>query len=219
MIAIRDKSTIGVPIKMLLYHRPTSGHSYKARLLLSFLGIEYDEAIVNATAGKNVVDPAYYDLNPRGQIPTIDDNGHVVWGSTAILAYIANRFDVARTWFPTAPEKMATVLQWMELAQNEVNGLFLSRAIQLFGYPGDLASAQQAGNKALDILERRLTQHHWLAADGPTIGDIACFPYVALASDNGFDLDARPAVRAWIRRMASLNGFVPMPGMESLVSR
>lgn len=203
---------------MLLYHRPTSGHSYKVRLLLAFLGIEYDEAIVNATAGKNVVDPAYYDLNPRGQIPTIDDNGHIVWGSTAILVYIASRYDAARTWLPATPEGMATVMQWMELAQNEVGGLFLSRAIQLFGYPGDLASAQQAGNRALDILEKRLIGRHWLAADGPSIGDIACFPYVALASDNGFDLRARPAVRAWISRIASLKGFIPMPGMESLLS-
>jgi glutathione S-transferase len=203
---------------MLLYHRPTSGHSYKVRLLLSFLGIAYDEAIVNATGGKNIVDRSYYDLNPRGQIPTIDDDGHVVWGSTAILVYIATRYDATRTWLPAAPEKLAAVMQWMELAQNEVNGLFLSRAIQRFGYPGDLASAQQAGNKALDILERRLASRHWLAADGPTIGDIACFPYVALGSDNGFDLGARPAVSAWIDRIASLKGFIAMPGMESLVS-
>ena len=204
---------------MLLYHRPTSGHSYKVRLLLSFLGIDYDERIVNAAAGKNIVDPAYYDLNPRGQIPTIDDDGHVVWGSTAILAYIAARYDAARTWLPASPEKMAAVMQWMELAQNEVNGLFLSRAIQLFGYPGDLTSAQRAGNRALDILERRLTGCRWLAAgDGPSIGDIACFPYVALASDNGFDLAARPAVCGWIDRIASLKGFAPMPGMESLLS-
>ena len=129
---------------MLLYHRPTSGHSYKVRLLLSFLGIDYDERIVNAAAGKNIVDPAYYDLNPRGQIPTIDDNGHVVWGSTAILAYIAARYDAARTGLPASPEKMAAGMEWMELAQNEVNGLVLARASQLFGYPGDLTSAQRA---------------------------------------------------------------------------
>lgn len=199
---------------MLLYHRPTSGHSYKIRLFLSFIGMKYEEAIVHAKAGKNVVDPAYRDLNPRGQIPTIDDDGHVVWGSTAILVYLAMRYDAARTWLPGTPGEMAAVVQWMELAQNEVNGLFLSRAIQLFGYPGDLASAQQAGNRALDILERRLTGRNWLAADEPTIGDIACFPYAALASDNGFDLGSRPAVCAWIDRISSLDGFIPMPGME-----
>lgn len=201
---------------MLLYHRPTSGHSYKARLLLSFLGIEYDEHIVYANAGKNVVEPAYYELNPRGQIPTLDDAGHVVWGSTAILVYLAARYDDARTWLPAAPEVMASVIQWMELAQNEVNGLFLSRAIQLFGYPGDLVAARLAGNKALDILEKRLTGRDWLAAEGPTIGDIACFPYAAVAADNGFDLRARPAVCAWIERMARMKGFVAMPGLEQL---
>ena len=109
--------------------------------------------------------------------------------------------------------------QWLELAQNEVNGLFLSRAIQKFGYPGDLAAAQRAGNRALDILEQRLARSRWLAGDGPSIGDIACFPYAAVADDNGFDLEARPALNRWFERMAGIEGFVPMPGMEPLLAR
>lgn len=201
---------------MLLYHRPTSGHSYKARLLLSYLGVGYESAIVTAKDGKNQVEDWYYDLNPRGQIPTLNDGGAIVWGSTAILVYLARKYDPMKRWLPEEAGRLAAVMQWMELAQNEVNGLFLSRAIQLFGYPGDLAAAQIAGNKALDILERRLRRSDWLAGDGPTIGDIACFPYAAVADDNGFDLAARPAVRAWFVRLSRIPGFVPMPGMQGL---
>jgi len=203
---------------MLLYHRPTSGHSYKVRLLLSLLHADYEESLIFAKDGKNVVDDAYYALNPRGQIPTLDDGGVVLWGSTATLVYVASRYDTGRTWLPVQPAAMARVMQWMELAQNEVNGLFLSRAIQKFGYSGDLATAQIAGNKALDILERQLARQHWLAGEQPTIGDIACFPYTAVACDNGFDLAARPALSRWLARMAALDGFVAMPGMEWLVA-
>ncbi|MFD1625599.1 glutathione S-transferase family protein [Azospirillum griseum] len=203
---------------MLLYQRPTSGHSYKARLLLSFLGIDYESVVITAKDGRNQVEDRYYDLNPRGQIPTLEDDGVVLWGSTAILVYLARRYDPSKSWLPEEPAQQAAVMQWMELAQNEVNGLFLSRAIQRFNYAGDLVAAQKAGNKALDILERRLSGNDWLAGRGPTIGDIACFPYAAVAHDNGFDLAARPAVRAWFSRIHRLPGFVPMPGMQELPS-
>jgi glutathione S-transferase len=203
---------------MLLYHRPTSGHSYKVRLLLALLGVEYDSATILAKDGKNIVDDSYYELNPRGQVPTLDDNGVILWGSTAILVYLASKYDPQRTWLPVDPVAAAGVMQWMELAQNEVNGLFLSRAIQLFGYSGDLAAAQRSGNQALDILERRLSRQPWLAGDNPTIGDIACFPYAAVADDNGFDLESRPALRGWFARFTRLDGFVAMPGMERLLA-
>lgn len=204
---------------MLLYHRPTSGHSYKACLLLSILGVKFESVFIQANGGKNVVNDEYLELNPRGQVPTLKDDGTVIWGSTAILVYLASKFDKHRTWLPADPSQTAAVMQWMEFSQNEVNGLFLSRAIQKFGYSGDLVGAQRAGNTALDILEDRLGRNHWLACDWPTIGDVACFPYAAVADDNGFDLQGRPALNRWFKRMIQLRGFFPMPGMEPLIAR
>ena len=49
--------------------------------------------------------------------------------------------------------------------------------------------------------------------DRPTIADIGCFPYVALASEGEIPLDAYPSVRSWIDRIKSLPGFVGMPGI------
>ncbi|MFO1205629.1 MAG: glutathione S-transferase N-terminal domain-containing protein [Burkholderiales bacterium] len=34
---------------------------------------------------------AYRQLNPRGQVPVLDDGGTVIWDSTAILVYLARR--------------------------------------------------------------------------------------------------------------------------------
>lgn len=201
---------------MILYERPTSGHSYKIRLLLSALGITYESVTVLAENGRNVVDDDYLKLNPRGQIPTLRDRDLVLWGSTSILYYIASRFDSARRWLPDDVGVSAQVFQWMEFAQNDVQGLFLSRAISKFGYAGDLESARKQGNRALDILDDRLSDHEWLVGDHPTIADISCFPYVAVSFDNGFDLSSRSAVANWVKRMTQIDGFVGMPGMEPL---
>lgn len=201
---------------MLLYERQTSGHSYKIRLLLSLLKVPYESVEVLAQNGRNIVDAEYLKLNPRGQIPTLRDGDLVLWGSTSILYYLAERYDLARHWLPRDAARISVVLQWMEFAQNDVQGLFLSRAMTRFGYQGDLDMARSQGNRALDILEGRLSVTDWLAGDGPTIADIACLPYVALSFDNGFDLASRVSVSRWVQRMTMLDGFIPMPGMEPL---
>lgn len=200
---------------MKLYDRDSSGNAYKIRLLLSFLDVAFERIPVRLKGGRNEVDDAYLRLNPRGQIPTLDDDGFILWGSTAILVYLATRFDPARRWLPEETRSAARVMQWLEFAQNEISGgLFRARAIVRFGYPGELAAARDEGLRALAILERHLSENTWLETGRPTIADIACFPYVALAHEGGFDLDAYPQVRQWMARFQALENFITMPGIR-----
>jgi glutathione S-transferase len=197
-----------------LYDREASGNSYKARLLLSFLNMPYERVPVAMQDGKNVVDSGYLLLNPRGQIPTLVDGDNTLWGSTAILCYLAARYDETSSWLPRDPARLAEVMQWLELAQNEIlTGLFRARAIVKFGLPGDLAAAQQIAQRALGVLDSRLSVQPWLAGNGPTIADIACFPYAALAHEGKVDLAPYAGVVQWIGRIKSLDRFVGMPGI------
>jgi glutathione S-transferase len=197
-----------------LYHRLTSGNSYKVRLLLSILQLEYEGVAVELERGRNKVDEAYLRLNPRGQIPTLVDDELVLWGSTAILFYLAGKYDTGQRWLPAEVGAASEIMQWLELAQNECNsGLFLARAIRRFGYEGDLATALRDGRKALDVLEARLRDREWLVLQRATIADLACFPYAALAGEGGFQLSDWPAVRSWIGRIGELEGFIGMPGI------
>lgn len=192
--------------KMKLYDRETSGYSYKARLLLALLDVPYTRVPVSRHPdGRNVVDEDYLRLNPRGQIPTLEDDGVVLWGSTAILTYIALRCDPERRWLPENPALAGEVMQWMELAQNEIRtGVFRSRAIARFGYSGDLAASRADSAVALRLLERQLSRQDWLAGGHPTIGDIACFPDVALSAGVEINLADWPGVRDWCERIRAL---------------
>jgi glutathione S-transferase len=198
-----------------LYDRLTSGNSYKTRLLLSFLNIPYQKVEVPLDSGRNKVDVAYLALNPRGQIPTLVNGRVVLWGSTAILVYLASQFDPTKTWLPEQPAAIGQVMQWLELAQNEVtSGLFRARAIRRFGYSGDLEQASHDGTKALEVLDQALKDRDWLAAAHPTIADIACFPYAALAPEGGFDLSGYRCLCEWIDRFKRLPRFKAMPGID-----
>lgn len=197
-----------------LYDREASGNCYKARLLLSFLNMPYERVPVAMQDGKNVVDSGYLKLNPRGQIPTLVDGDTTLWGSTAILCYLAARYDETSSWLPRDPARLGQVMQWLELAQNEIlAGLFRARAIVKFGLPGELAAAQQIAARALEVLESRLAVEPWLAGNGPTIADIACFPYVALAHEGEVDVSPHAGVQQWLSRIESLDRFIGMPGI------
>ena len=202
---------------MILHDLERSGNCYKIRLFLSILGIAYQKIPFNTNADDNQR-AAFLTLSPRGQVPVLVDNGLVIWDSTAILVYLARQYG-GETWLPISALPMAKVMQWLAMEQNEGRyGLARSRAMQLnnptiFAQTGNLDDSQALGKIALDVLERQLTESAWLVpeAGGPTIADIACYPYAALAPEGGVSLEPFAAVGMWLERMRRLPGYVGLP--------
>ncbi|BBL70546.1 glutathione S-transferase family protein [Methylogaea oryzae] len=197
---------------MKLYDMELSGNCYKIRLFCALLGLDCESVAVDLFKGEQK-SAAFLQLNPRGQVPVLDDGGTVVWDSMAILVYLAKKYG-GESWLPGEAEALARVMQWLALSENEIlYGLARARVIKLFNRPGDLAQCQQLGKAGLAVLESRLANGSWLAGDGPTIADIACYPYVALAPEGDVALDDYPQVRQWIARIQALPGYVGMPGL------
>lgn len=144
----------------------------------------------------------------------IEDGDTVIWDSTAILVYLARRYG-GESWLPLEAREMAEVMQWLAVAQNEIlYGLARARAIILFKRPWDMQQCRETGLAILHVMEQHLQHRHWLTLDHPTIADIACYPYVALAPEGGIALDDYPATRAWIKNIEHLPGYVAMTGIE-----
>lgn len=51
----------------------------------------------------------------------------------------------------------------------------------------------------------------YLAGSHPTLADIACYAYVAVAPEGGVSLEPFAHVRAWLARVESMPQFLPMP--------
>jgi len=206
---------------MRLYEHPVSGNSHKVRLLLSFLEIEYESVVVDLLIDEQHREP-FLSINPRGEVPVLEDNGLILRDSMAILVYLATRHDKGR-WLPKDPAEMAHVMEWLAFAASWIQyGVFTARAIVAFGlngngvpsdFAGSLEEATLRGNKSLEILEKQLSDQEWLCGTKPTVADIACFPYVALAPMGNIALDPYPAVQAWIARFKGLPGYLTMPGL------
>jgi glutathione S-transferase len=197
---------------MKLYDLELSGNCYKVRLLCALLGVKYELVPVDFAGGEHRSE-AFLKLNPFGEIPVLVDGDLVLRDSQAILVYLGRRFG-GEAWLPTTPAELALVAQWLSVAANEVaHGPNAARLHDLFGYSLDVDQARQRAHRLLGLVDAHLTRREWLALERPTIADIACFPYIALAPQGGISLQNYPAVRRWIERVKSLPGFVPMPGL------
>ena len=198
---------------MKLYDLELSGNCYKVRLFLSFLGLKYDLVPVDFMVGQHK-SSEFLRLNPLGEIPVLEDDGLILRDSQAILIYLAKKYG-GEMWLPSDPAGMAQVAQWLSTAANEIaRGPNDARLNRKFGFAVDLEIAQQKAESILTIIEQHLSQHQWLALDRPTIADIACFPYIALAPEGDVMLDRHPAINQWCDRIEKLPNFIKMPGIN-----
>ncbi|WP_178113385.1 glutathione binding-like protein, partial [Pseudomonas yangonensis] len=60
--------------------------------------------------------------------------------------------------------------------------------------------------------EKQLERTPYLVGEHYSIADIALYAYTHVAGEGGFSLDAFPAVRAWVERVASHPRHVTMLG-------
>jgi glutathione S-transferase len=195
--------------KLKLYDLDLSGNCYKVRLLLALLGLNYQRIPTDTRKGETLT-PDFKQLNPRGQIPVLVDGEAVIWDSMAILVYLARRYGDTKL-LPNDAIGEAQVMQWLAVAENELlYGLARARAAVVLSRPFDLAQCHKDAQSGLEAMEQRLVKHPWLAADHPTIADIACYPYVSLAGEGKFPLEPYPSVMAWLKQFEALSGWVPM---------
>jgi glutathione S-transferase len=193
---------------MKLYMSQTSGNAYKVRLLLEFLKLPYEKVLLDFKT-KAHKQPEFLKLNPRGQVPVLEDGGRAFWDSTACLVYVARKHG-GEQWLPTDPVGMAEVMQWLALSNNEIHyGLQWARGVKTgIRNIGSLEEYQGYGRSGLQVLESRLKDNQWLAAGRPTIADLACYPYVSVAHEGDLPLDPYPGVAAWVKRIEALPGWV-----------
>jgi glutathione S-transferase len=197
-----------------LYGHKISGNSYKARLMLALLNLDYEWVEVDLMQGEQK-SPAYLAMNPFGQVPLLVDGETTLADAQAILVYLARQYG-GESWLPIEPLPMAQVIRWLSTAAGEVRqGPEHARLYHLFGAGTNINidRATQKSEFILNQLEQHLSQRTWLEFERPTIADVAVFPYVALARDGKINLDAYPQILQWIDRVKQLPGFITMTGI------
>lgn len=195
-----------------LYDFELSGSCYKIRLFMSMLELKYEAQAVDFVNKEHKTDK-YTSLNPFGELPIFEDGELRLRDAQAILVYLAKKYDHGNQWFPDDAASMGKVTQWLSTGGGEVMNAAGARLVKILNYPLDLGKLQAGAHRVFTIMSAHLETREWLELGHPTIADIACFPYTALAGEGGIDLNSYPNLQKWINRMKTLPGFIAMPGI------
>lgn len=206
-----------------LYDYALSGNCFKVRLLLGWLGLEYERELVDFYPGIEHRSDAFRRINPLAQLPVIEDDGEVIRDAQAILVYLAARYDSSGNWYPiNAGALPGKIQQWLSFADGLTGTISAARLHDAMFFDLNVENARAGATRLLRILDEHLwfaeqAGQDWLCASStPTIADIACFPYVTLAEEGGIDMAPYHAIQRWIDRFMRLDGFEPMAGMMPL---
>lgn len=186
-----------------------SGHAHRVVLLLRMLEIPYRFASAPVEVRRSA---EFLRLNPLGQIPVLEDGPTVICDSNAILVYLAKRYAPASQWLPEEPLAAARVQRWLSIAAGELRyGPALARLIAQWGDTSDRDGALRIAERLFRFMEAHLQERTYLAADQPTIADLACYSYTAHAPEGGISLQPYRSLRTWLARIEALPRFEPMP--------
>jgi glutathione S-transferase len=196
---------------LVLYDSPVSGNCYKVRLLLAHLGVQYERRYADVADRSNRPE-LLGDLNPALRVPTLVlEDGRPLAESGAILWYFAEGTPLV----PADRYERAQVLQWMFFEQYDhepaiaVVRFWVAYSGRPEAFADRLEERMAAGYRALGAMEKHLAGgRDFFVGDGVTLADVVLYAYTHVAHEGGFDLEAYPAVRAWLGRVPELPGYV-----------
>jgi len=199
------------PQPMQLYGTLRSGHVHRVQLFLNLLKLPFEFVPIDMAAGQNRT-PEYLALNPLGEVPVLRDGEVTLADSTAILVYLALKYDASGQWLPRELVAAAKVQQWLSNASGKIAyGPCAARLVSVFGAPLDHDRAKSIAVRFFDVMDAELKGRQFALGDQPTIADIAAFSYIEHAPEGGVSLLPYPHIRAWLARVRALPGFVAMP--------
>ena len=161
----------GVKVTVMLEELLAAGHT----------GAEYDAWLIRINEGHQF-GSGFVAANPNSKIPALVDHSEPnpvrVFESGAILQYLAEKFGA---FFPTHRAERAECLSWLFWQMGSAPflgggfGHFYAYAPQKFEYPINRYAMEV--KRQLDVLDRQLAEHRFLAGDAYTIADMAVWPW------------------------------------------
>jgi glutathione S-transferase len=195
-----------------VYGRKRSFNLQKVMWLVGELGVPHQHEQLGGTFG-GLDEPHFRAMNPHGRVPTIDDDGTIVWESHAILRYLAAKHGGASWWSADAASR-AQVDQWMDWSQCSLQpdflmgvfwGFYRTPEAQRDMTPVNTKIARTADH--MIHVERLLDGQRYLLGDGLSLADITIGTHLY----RYFNIDIRrpelPNVERWYARLQTHTAY------------
>ena len=175
------------------------------------LGLKYER--INAGMQFGVVDtPEYRRMNPMGRVPTIDDEGFVLWESHSIVRYLCAKHSAGNLW-PTDLRLRASAERWMDWAfalQAAMRDVFwgLIRTPPEKRDPKAIEAGCKQSAELAAMLDASLADRPYVAGASFTMGDIPIGCEVQRWLRVPIERPPLPHLEAWFKRLRERPPFV-----------
>jgi GST-like protein len=204
---MEDHPSNGTSAPFVLYGMG-SPNVRKILLMLEELETPYDLQMVRVFRGEQFT-PQFLEMNPFSKVPVLvdreaGDGGYPVFESGAILVYLAEKFG---RFLPASGTERYETLKWLFGQTSNVGPMlgqynhFRTLNPERFGYPQE--RYRSIANRILQILDRRLKDHRYLAGEAYSIADIATFHWAGYVDTYGWDWGDYPDLARWRREIAA----------------
>ena len=191
---------------LVVWGRNNSVNVQKVLWCCEEMALAYER--IDAGLAFGVVDtPQYRSLNPNGLVPTIDDEGFILWESNVIVRYLAAKHAAGTLW-PADLKIRAEADRWMDWNSTTfwpaIRPLFhgLVRTAPDKRDPQALEDARLKTTELVRIVDANLRTRAYLAGDSFTMGDIvlgcAVWRWIALPIER----PAMPNLQRWCDALA-----------------
>jgi glutathione S-transferase len=193
-----------------IWGRVNSVNVKKVLWAVEELGLKYQRIDAGMEHGVTKT-PEYMKMNPNSLVPTIEDDGFVLWESHSIVRYLCAKHGAGTLW-PTDLKARADVERWMDWAftlQNAMRAVFWG-LIRTPPEKRDAKAIEEGRQKSAALLavpERTLSERPYLGGAGFTMADIPLGCEVQRWMRVPIERPAYPAVEAWFGRLCARPAF------------
>ena len=193
-----------------MWGRLTASNVQKVMWCVDELGVAHEH--IHIPFGRAKQDPAYLAINPNGRVPTIEEDGFILWESNSCVRYIAARFGAGTLW-PTDPRVRADAERWMEwqltTLSEPTDTIFIGLVVKQREQRdmAAIAAATKRLNALWAVVDKVLATRKFVAGNDLTIGDIP----MGIAVHRWFTIpverDRHPNVEGWYGRLIDRPAF------------
>jgi len=186
--------------------RPNSYNAQKVLWLLEELGTPFTLELYGLDHGGNHT-PDYRKLNPNELVPTLIEDGFVLWESNSILRYLAAK-DPEQRFLPKNPHDRAHGDRWLDWALTTLTPSITPAFAQIVRMkPAErdakkIAESVAKANHCMGILDRYLGETPYLGGSAFSIGDIPVGILTYRFHELPIERGAFGHVEAWYKRLA-----------------
>ena len=177
-------------------------NGWKVSIALEEMALPYQVRLIDFAAGEQKAD-WYVRLNPNGRIPTLEDDGFVVFESGAILIYRAEK---TGRFLPQDVQGRSRVMQWLMFQMSAIGPMMGQANVFLRYFPEKIQPAidryQREVLRLFAVLDRQLASHEYIAGEY-SIADMALWPWVSGHEWSGVSVDEFAHLSRWLALVAA----------------